>query len=98
MYVQRVSNLKFEDLDLIDDEKLPHIEIAQLMKPKQNTAAGVIELEPRKWLCGVENVRLLNLFWVSHYHCILVTIFILRKLLFLVHGGCLWLEEPIPIT
>lgn len=27
-----------------------------------------------------------------------MTIFVIMKLLFLVHDGCLWLEEPIPIT
>lgn len=40
-----VLNLKFEDWDLADHEKFPRLETAQLMKPKQNTVAGVIELE-----------------------------------------------------
>lgn len=68
------------------------------MKPKKHTAMGVIELESHKCLCGFKKVGLLNLLWVSHYHHVLVTIIVVRKLLFLVHGGCLWLEEPIPIT
>lgn len=55
-------------------------------------------MEPHKWLRGVEKVGLLNLLWVPHYHCAPVTIFVSRKLLCLVHGGCLWLEKPIPIT
>ena len=33
-----------------------------------------------------------------HYHHTPVTIFIIKQLLCLVHDGCLWLEEPIPIT
>ena len=59
--------------------------------------ARVIELEPHKWLRGVEKAGLLNLLWVPHYHCTPVTIFVIRQLLCLVHDGCLWLEESIPI-
>jgi len=47
---------------------------------------------------ALEKARLLNLLWVLHYHRTLVTIFIIKQLLCLVHDGCLWLEEPIPIT
>jgi len=68
------------------------------MKPKKNNALGVAELEPRKWLRGAEKVGLLNLIWVQHFHHAPTTIFIIMQLLCLVHDGCLWLEESIPIT
>ena len=97
-HLGRVPNLKFEDWDLTGHEKFHHLETAQLMKPKQNIVAGVIKLEPQKWLHRVEKAGLLNLIWVSHFHHAPITIFIIRQLLCLVHGGCLWLEEPIPIT
>ena len=42
--------------------------------------------------------RLLHLIWIPHFHRTLITIFVIRYLLFLVHDGYLWLEEPIPIT
>lgn len=67
------------------------------MRLKKNTVAGVVELEMHKWLQGVEKVGLLNLLWVPHYHHTPINIFVIRQLLFLVHDGCLWLEEPIPI-
>lgn len=35
---------------------------------------------------------------MPHFHRAPVTIFVIRQLLYVVHGGCLWLEEPIPIT
>ena len=57
----------------------------------------MIILEPRKWLRSVEKVRLLHLLWIPHFHRVPITIFVIRQLLFLVHGGYLWLEEPIPI-
>lgn len=46
----------------------------------------------------MEKARLLNLLWVSHFHCAPIIIFIITQLLCLVDGGCLWLEEPIPFT
>jgi len=45
----------------------------------------------------VQKVGLLNLLWVAHFHHAPITIFIIKQLLCLVHDGCLWLEEPIPI-
>ena len=53
--------MKFEDWDLADHTKFPHLETLHLMKPKQKTTTGVIELELWKWLRGVEKVGLLNL-------------------------------------
>ena len=35
---------------------------------------------------------------VSHYNRTSVTVLVIKKLICLVHDGCLWLEEPIPIT
>ena len=96
-HLSHVPTMKFEDWDLANHEKFPHLETSHLMKPKQNTAAGVIELELRKWLRRVEKARLLNLLWVSHYHRAPVAIFVIRHFLCLVHDGCLWLEDPIPI-
>ena len=70
-----MPSLKFEDWDLADHEKFPHLETLHLMKNKWNTVVGVIELEPRKWLHRVEKVGLLNLLWVPHLHCAPITIF-----------------------
>ena len=93
-----MSSLKLEDWDLVNHETFPHLETRNLMKPKQNTTAGVTELEPWKWLHRVEKAGLLNLLWVSHFHCTPITIFIIRQLLCLMHDGHLRLKEPIPIT
>jgi len=57
------------------------------MKPKKNIVAGVIELEPRKWLHRVEKVGLFNLIWVPHYHRAPITIFLIRQLHCLVNDG-----------
>jgi len=48
------------------------------MRWQIDAMARMIELEPRKWLKGVEKAKLLNLLWVPHYHRALVIIFIIR--------------------
>jgi len=97
-HLWQVHVLKFKDWDLTDHEKFPHLVTEYLMCQLIDTTAGTIELVPWTWLKGVEKVGLLNLLSVPHYHRAPVTIFVIRQLLCLVHDGCLWLEEPIPIT
>lgn len=65
---------------------------------KQSKEGVVIVLQPRKWLRGVEEVGLLHLLWIPHFHWAPITIFVIRQLLCLVHEGYLWLKELIPIT
>jgi len=58
--------LNFEDWDLADPEKFLHLATTQLIRQKVDMSAGMIELEPRKQLIGVEKSRLLNLLRASH--------------------------------
>lgn len=53
-----VPTMKFEDWDLVDNEKFPHLETSQLMK--QSKEGVVTALQPRKWLHGVEEAGLLR--------------------------------------
>lgn len=91
-----MPTLKLKYWDLTDDVKFPHLETRNLMK--QNNMEVVTMLELWNWLHGVEKVGVLNLLWVTHFHRAPITIFFIKKLLFMVHDGYLWLEEPIPIT
>jgi len=79
-----VSNIKFEDWDLADSEKFPQL--------------AAEKLRQQKWLQSVEKLGLLHLRWIPHYHRVPITIFVIRKLLCLVHDRYLWLEGSIPIT
>lgn len=63
-----------------------------------HTTIGMSALESWKWLSGVDKVGLLNLLWVPHYNRTPISILVIKQLLCLVHNGCLWLEELIPIT
>lgn len=51
-----------------------------------------------KWVRGVEKARLFHMIYVPHFHRLIINIMFVRQLLTLVHDGCLWLSEPIPIT
>jgi len=68
--------MKFEDWDLVDSKKFPHLEASQLMK--QSKEGSVIALEPWKWLRGVEEARLLHLLWIPHFHSAQIMIFVIR--------------------
>lgn len=73
-----VPVLNFEDWDLADHEKFPHLATEQLMRRRIDTTAEMIKIELRTWLNSVEKVGLLNLLWVPHYHRAPVTIFVIR--------------------
>lgn len=62
------------------------------------TTTGMNALELQKWLRGVDKELLLNLLWVSHCNHTPIIVLVIKQLLCLVHDGCVWLEDPIPIT
>ena len=92
----RIYTLKFEDWDLADTEKFPHLETSELME--QITEGVVTTLQLKEWLQRVEEVGLLHLLSIPHFHQAPIRILIISQLLFLLHDGYLWLEDPIPIT
>lgn len=93
-----VPHLKLEDFDLADMEHFPHLATDKFMHRVFYKDTGVTALELRKWIKWVDKEGLLNILWVPHYNRIPITMIMIKQLLCLVHDGCLWLEEPIPIT
>lgn len=93
----QVPLLKLEDWDLVDHKKFPHLETKQLMCCIIDMNAGMIALELRRWLRGVDKAGFLNLLWVPHYNRTPMIVLVIKQLLCLVHDGCLWLEDLIPI-
>jgi len=79
-------------------EMFLQLENSNYMKRVHNLDSGVTELEMVEWIYGVENSRLLNLFWVPHYHQNNINTTCVMKLVTLMHHGCLWLGTSIPIT
>jgi len=82
----------------VDHEKFTHLAIEQLMRYIIDRNTGMTTLELWRCLKGVEKAGFINLIWVSHYNYTPATVLVIKQLLCLVHDGCLWLEELIPIT
>lgn len=59
---------------------------------------GVTKLELVKWVHRVQLAGLLHMLFLPHFHRSNISTQCVRQLLNLVHDGCLWLGEPIPIT
>lgn len=88
----RIPLLNVEDWDLVDHERFPHLATTNYMKCAYYPDSGVTELEIVEWIHRVENLGLLNLLWVHHYHCTTINKNCVHQLLTLVHNGCLWLR------
>lgn len=82
---------------MADVERFPHLAMDQLMHRVFYKDSGLTTLELRKWVKGVDKAGLLNMLWVLHYNHTPITMVVIKQLLCLVHHGCLWLEEPLPI-
>ena len=82
----------------MDHKRFPHLATNNYMKRVFYKESSVIALEPVEWIHRVNQSGLLNLLWVPHYHRSNINIICIKKLLTLVHDGCLWLGAPIPIT
>lgn len=70
----------------------------QLICHIADTTTEMTTLEVLKWLRGVDKAGLLKLLWVLHYNHTPIIVLVIKQLLCLVHNGCIWLEESIPIT
>lgn len=90
--------LNMKDWDLTDHARFIHLAINKYMKHIYYPELGAIALETVEWIHNVENLGLLNLLWVPHYHYTLINTIFVCQLLTLVHDGCLWKGGPIPIT
>jgi len=93
----RIPVLKLEDWDLPIHEKFPHFPTNKCMTKIYYEVIRFTRLELMKWVKGVEQDVLLHILCVPHFHRSIINIVCLLKFLVLVHDGCLWLGEPIPI-
>jgi len=63
--VNHISTMKFEDWDLADTAKFPHLAIDALME--QHVEGMVTTVQPKEWLRKVEEARLLCLLSIPHF-------------------------------
>jgi hypothetical protein len=67
------------------------------MERKGTSSSGVPILEPKQWITGLYNTRIMNLLEIPHFgwgkdvnNCV-------KQLLALVHGGILWMDMMVSI-
>lgn len=85
-----------EDWDLEDHDRFPHLVISNYMNHVYFMNSGVTELETVEWIRRVENLGLLNLFWVPHDHHTTINTTYVHELLTLVHDGAYGWEGLYP--
>lgn len=93
----RVPHLCMEDWYLNYCNKYPQFEPNKYLQSIYYEEAGVIRVEPMKWVVGIQDVGLLNMLYVPHFGRNNINTICMRQLLALVHDGCLWLRTPFPI-
>jgi hypothetical protein len=54
-------------------------------------------MQPKQWAAGLENTRILNLVEIPHFRRGKEVNNCIKKLMEVLHGGFLWMEEPISI-
>lgn len=91
-----VATMKFEDWDLADIEKFPHLAIDVLME--QNVEGMVTTLQPLEWLQKVDKARFLCLLLIPHFLWPSITKFVIKQLLSLAREEILWVGKPVSIT
>jgi hypothetical protein len=92
-----VERLRYSDHDVVDAGKFPEF-VQQVYLDSIGTCPfGDPILQPKQWAAGLANTGILNLLEIPHFgrgkeanNCV-------KKLMVVLHGGFLWLEEPVSI-
>jgi hypothetical protein len=92
-----IERLRYTDHDVSDTNKFPEFVQQVYMESLGTGPLGDPILQPKQWVTGLENTGILNLLEIPHFgwgkdvnNCI-------KQLLAVLHGGFLWLEEPVSI-
>lgn len=86
-----------EDWDLDDHEKFLNLVTNKCLVKIYYEENRVTQLEPMKWVVGVEKAGLLNMLWVPRFSRATINIVCVCQFITLFHDACIWLGEPIPI-
>jgi hypothetical protein len=92
-----MEKLKYSDHDVADTGKFPEFAQQVYMDNIGTRPFGDPILQPKPWAVGLANTGILNLVEIPHFgrgkevnNCV-------KQLMAVLHGGFLWLEEPISI-
>ena len=90
-----LHEVNFVHLDLANFEAFP--ELAPKLYLDTVHGADGVKFVPQHWVRGLAGSRLLNLLRMPHFRHYNITDWLARQLLALIHDGCLWIQDRIPI-
>jgi hypothetical protein len=94
VYVER---LRYLNHDVVDAGEFPEFVQQVYMDSIGTGPFGDPMMQPKQWEEGLENTRILKLMDIPHFNRGKETNNCVKKLMAILHGGFLWLEEPISI-
>ena len=80
-----------------DQCKFLDLEMNKYMTSVWETEDGPIHLVPMEWARGLDKAGLLSLMYMSHFFFTTKVNDYVKHLLVSFHGGCLWLNQNIPM-
>jgi hypothetical protein len=92
-----VERLKYSDHNVVDARKLPEFAQQVYMDIIGTGPFGDPMMQPKQWAASLENTGILNLVDISHFGRVKEVNNCVNKLIAVLHGGFLWMEEPISI-
>jgi hypothetical protein len=92
-----VNKLKYVDHDVADIGKFPKF-VQQVYMDNRGEGPLVDPiLEPKQWIIGLYNTRIMNLLEIPHFGRGNDVNFCIKQLLALVHGDILWMKRHVSI-
>lgn len=91
----KIPLVKFDDYDQANEETF--LELALEYYLERVLYENVVKVEPMPWAHELSNAGIFNFLRIPHFGRYLITNFCMCQLLALVHDGCLWIQNIIPI-
>jgi hypothetical protein len=93
-----IERLRYLDHDVADAGKFPEFSQQVYMKNIGTSPFGDPMMQPKQWEIGLVNTRILKLVEIPHFGRGKEVNNYVKQLMAVLHGGFLWMEEPISIN
>jgi hypothetical protein len=95
--IDAVRSLRCADHDLKDVNKFPELDLDKYISIRLTSDSQEIIVKPREWVTAMENIGILNLFYIPHFGKSAKINMCVKLLLSCVHIGFIWLDRLISI-
>lgn len=98
MLLGQISNLKYQDYNLLDPEKFPQFQADQYMCRRIELVTNIEVIAPQKWIEKLAHSGLLNLLCILHFARKPELNAVVKVLISCVHDRYLWLDRKIDVN